>query len=78
MEALFALVSLCDEVITVSNATAHIAGSLGKNQTVLCTNKTKWRWGDDFNPSHWYENCSLIRTDNDDNWEPVFSRIRAS
>ena len=36
LEAMLAVISLCDEIVTVSNVTAHLAGSMGKNVAFCC------------------------------------------
>jgi ADP-heptose:LPS heptosyltransferase len=59
MEGLAALIESCDAVLTVSNATAHLAGALGKKTYLLDSNKL-WFWNNrTTRQSLWYPSISV-------------------
>lgn len=64
MDGLAALICACDSVVTVSNATAHLAGALGAPTYVLNSNKL-WYWSNvRGNRSVWYPSVKLYARDN--------------
>ena len=60
INTLASLIALCDEVVTVSNVNAHLAGALGVQCTVVTRNHD-WRWGNEGSQCYWYNSVSLIR-----------------
>ena len=60
INTLAALIALCDEVVTVSNVNAHLAGALGVECTVVTRNHD-WRWGRQGMQCYWYDSVSLLR-----------------
>ncbi len=75
LEGLMAALNLCDEVITVSNATAHLAGAMGKKTKIMLSCKTDWRWHHSLSVSYWYKNCLLYRQRDFSNWENLFKTV---
>ena len=71
IEKLFALVSLCHKVVTVSNVTAHIAGSMDVNTTVLVNTGVIWCWQEQSKRSIWYPSCRLLRYDGNADWNKL-------
>jgi hypothetical protein len=64
IDGLSALICACDSVVTVSNATAHLAGALGVPTYVLNSNKL-WYWSNvRGNRSVWYPSVKLFARDN--------------
>jgi hypothetical protein len=61
LDGLAALIEACDEVVSIGNATAHLAGALGKKTTVLLPKAPSWRWLTEGNTSPWYGSVSLSR-----------------
>jgi hypothetical protein len=71
LDGLAALIEACDEVVSIGNATAHLAGALGKKTTVLLpklgikttNNKVMpgWRWLGQPDTCLWYNSVSLNR-----------------
>jgi len=78
MEKLFALVSLCQRVVTVSNVTAHIAGSLGVDTTVLVNTGVIWCWHEQGERSPWYPSCRILRSDVSTGWDKVLKEMDTS
>ena len=66
IDGLFSLVDSCDVIITISNVTAHIAGSLGKKTyLILPFNRgTIWYWQryKETNSSLWYPSVEIIQS----------------
>jgi Flp pilus assembly protein TadD len=61
LDGLAALIEACDEVVSIGNATAHLAGALGKKTTVLLPKAPSWRWLAEGEVSPWYREMSLCR-----------------
>ena len=79
LNGLFALVSICDFVITCSNVTAHIAGRLGI-KTYLITPKNFgniWYWNaDNEGFSKWYPSVQIFRQTTDGAWSKEIKKIK--
>ena len=72
IDALAALVSACDLVITVSNSTAHLAAALGKPVVILLAHHTPlWYWHLGSLSSPWYPTATLLRQPTPGDWDPV-------
>jgi ADP-heptose:LPS heptosyltransferase len=64
LEGVAATMSLCDVVVSVSNANVHIAGAMGKPTYVLDANKL-WYWNQKRGrTSLWYPSVKLFPRDN--------------
>jgi tetratricopeptide (TPR) repeat protein len=78
IEDLFSLVSLCDFVISVSNSTVHIAGSIDKTCYQLLPyhqSDFSWYWHDD-EKSIWYPSVTNIRQTKMNSWrDPIESLV---
>jgi tetratricopeptide (TPR) repeat protein len=63
IDALAALITACDAVVTVSNTTAHLAGALGKPTWVLVPYGFRriWYWFSDRADSPWYPHMQVRR-----------------
>jgi tetratricopeptide (TPR) repeat protein len=78
INSLAALISLCDEVITCSNVTAHIAGRLGV-KTYLMVPKSFgniWYWNSISNYSKWYPSVKIFRQEIDGDWSHLIEKIK--
>lgn len=66
LDLLSAQISSLDAVITVSNSTAHLAGSLGISTTVALSDAAPplWHWGSHGLTTPWYNSVKLIRFPN--------------
>jgi len=66
IDGLFSLVDSCDVVITISNVTAHIAGSLGKKTYLILAHGRGWFWYwmkyRETNTSLWYPSIEIIQS----------------
>ncbi len=65
-----AQIAALDQVITVSNSTAHMAGALGVKTDVLLPKARglMWHWFDGTASSPWYPSLTLLRQDSDGDW----------
>ena len=78
---LSALISICDEVITCSNITAHLAGSLGI-QTSLLLPKAKgklWYWHESQiinGRSLWYPSVRVFNQETQGDWDDVIKKLK--
>jgi tetratricopeptide (TPR) repeat protein len=62
LDGLAALIEACDEVVSIGNATAHLAGALGKKTTVLLPKAPSWRWLLSGSETPWYRSVMIDRT----------------
>lgn len=71
VDAMAAQIMAMDEVITIQNATAHLAGALGAPTTLLLSAASDWRWGIHERKGAWYGSVQIIRQKQPLNWPPV-------
>ena len=70
-----ALIELCDLVISVDTAVAHLAGALGKSLWLLLPFAPDWRWLLDREDSPWYPTAKLFRQTAIGDWTQPIERI---
>lgn len=75
LDGLAALISACDEVITIDNSTAHFAGALGVSTRLLLPISCDWRWGRSDTRSYWYESVQIYRQVKDGAWDHPLQQI---
>jgi tetratricopeptide (TPR) repeat protein len=77
IDGLAALIAACDLVVTVSNATAHLAGALGKPAWVLVPhgNARLWYWFKEGESSPWYPDVRLRRQSLGQPWAELISAV---
>lgn len=81
LDGLTALINACDFVVTTSNITAHLAGSIGKKTYLLCPKKylggRLWYWTRDFkrNKTPWYDSIEIIEVDGN-SWAKAINKIK--
>ena len=86
LDGLAALIGACDEVVSIGNATAHLAGALGQKTTVLLPvpgmrsihNRANpgWRWLASGDESPWYKNMVVLRNTTVDTWVPLLTQLK--
>ena len=74
-EDLVALINSCDLILTISNTTAHLAGSIGKITYLLLSKYSLWYWLRSRQHSLWYPNVKLFRQTKQGEWQDVIDRV---
>lgn len=74
LDELAALMKALDAVVTVSNASAHLAAALGCPTFVLLPWCSEWRWFLDRATSPWYSAARLVRQTAPGDWTPALER----
>ena len=77
INGLLKLISRCDLIITISNITVHLAGSMGVPTILLCpkSHGKLWYWFEDKNYSQFYPSVQIIRQEKDRCWKKEFETI---
>jgi hypothetical protein len=76
LEGLAGLIEACDEVVSVGNATAHLAGALGKRTYVLLPYVAGWRWLHEGERCPWYDSVTLLRQGQRGQWSHALNLMR--
>lgn len=74
-----ALISACDNIVTISTAAAHIAGALGKNVLLMLPHSQGryWYWQAARNDALWYPNVRIFRQPAPGDWAAVIENVCA-
>ena len=78
IDGLASLIDACDYVVSVSNTTVHIAGSIGK-ETYLMLPQGKgrlWYWSKEEEQSIWYKSVQVVEQTEMGNWYHVIETIK--
>lgn len=73
-----AKVAALDLVVSVDNATVHIAGALGRPVFALLASPADWRWMTERGDTPWYPTVRLFRQPAPGQWTVVFERAAAA
>jgi tetratricopeptide (TPR) repeat protein len=73
-----AVLALCDLLITVDTAPAHLAGAMGRPVWVLVPFAPDWRWTLDGETTPWYPSARVFRQWALGDWDAVISRVAAA
>jgi tetratricopeptide (TPR) repeat protein len=78
IEGLASLICCCNEVYSISNTTAHLAGALGRNVNVLLPfnhQANTWYWiKDSLNKSLWYRGVNIIEAKRNKPLDTILSK----
>jgi tetratricopeptide (TPR) repeat protein len=77
IDGVLALISRCDLVISIGNATVHFAGALGVQTVALLPFFPGWRWLSEAESSLWYRSVTLLRQDAVGRWEAALGNLEA-
>jgi tetratricopeptide (TPR) repeat protein len=70
-----AVLALCDLLITVDTAPAHLAGAMGRPVWVLVPFAPDWRWTLDGETTPWYPTARVFRQSALADWNAVIARV---
>jgi hypothetical protein len=73
-----AVLALCDLLITVDTAPAHLAGAMGRPVWVLVPFAPDWRWMLDGEKTPWYPAARVFRQSSLGDWNAVIARVAAA
>ena len=76
LDGLAALISCCDLVVSVSNATAHLSGALGRPTWLPLHQVPHWPWGLAGERSAWYPGLRLFRQRSAGCWREPLEEVR--
>ena len=68
LDGLAALISACDNIVSVTNTTVHLASVLGVHTHALIPFAPDWRWGRESQSSYWYNAPTLHRQNKINDW----------
>ena len=74
IDGLASLIMACDQVVSTTNVTVHLAGAIGTKVLALLPFSPRWIWGTG-SESFWYDSVSPIRQKTFGNWEDVLHSI---
>ena len=79
LEAVVALISLCDRVVTISNVTAHLSGAQGVDTLLMVPGTTMhrhWYWHANQGRSLWYPTVRVHTQSVIGRWQKVLGQVR--
>jgi len=76
IDGLASLIMSCDEVVTTTNSTVHLAGALGANVKVLLPFSPGWIWGREGSDSYWYDTVLPHKQSNAGDWSDVLRCLK--
>lgn len=65
-----------DEVLTIQNSSAHLAGALGIPTQLFLPTYGSWHWGNGDTPNYWYESVTLHRQQPGQKWKSLINEVR--
>ena len=75
IDGLASLISACDQIVSTTNITVHLAGALGEKVTALLPFSPRWIWGDG-SESFWYESVTPLKQNFHNNWNDILDNLR--
>jgi tetratricopeptide (TPR) repeat protein len=73
-----AVLALCDLIISVDTAPAHLGGAMGRPVWVLVPFAPDWRWMLEGETTPWYPTARLFRQHSPGDWDAVIARVAAA
>jgi tetratricopeptide (TPR) repeat protein len=78
LDGFAAQIAALDLVISVDNATVHMAGGIGIPVWTLLPFACDWRWMQDFEDTPWYKTMRLFRQSKPGDWDGVFLQVESN
>ena len=78
IDGLAALIMACDKVVSIDNATVHLAGALGAKTKILLPFNSNWQWGISGSSSYWYDSVELYRQKSAGDWKHVLEHLKSN
>ena len=77
IDGLASLIDACDFVVSVSNTTVHIAGSIGKKTYLMLPNNRGklWYWSKENAQSIWYKSIEIFERNISESWKNLIQKI---
>tara|TARA_B110000503_G_scaffold141733_1_gene236140 strand:- start:183 stop:1889 length:1707 start_codon:yes stop_codon:yes gene_type:complete len=69
------LILACDQIFSIDNAAAHLAGALGAKTKLLLPFRHDWRWGDEQTDCYWYGAIKIYKQKQFGDWSDVLNRL---
>ena len=76
LDGLTALIEACDHIVSIDGITAHLAGALGKNSSILLPYSANWRWGHESEDSYWHSSLRLLRQKRISDWSFPLEKLK--
>ena len=78
IDGLAALISACDQVVSVDNTTVFLAAALGIKTSVLLPFSCDWRWGIGKTNSHWHSSIKLYQQAKLSDWSAPLKKLKTA
>jgi tetratricopeptide (TPR) repeat protein len=76
IDGLASLIMACDQIVSTTNATVHLAGALGAKVTALLPFSPRWIWGTG-SEILWYDSVTPLKQKSPCNWDNVLASLRS-
>tara|TARA_B100000925_G_C21994554_1_gene468311 strand:+ start:173 stop:1750 length:1578 start_codon:yes stop_codon:yes gene_type:complete len=76
IDGLSSLICACDSVVTIDNATVHLAGSLGKDTKLILPQNSGTLWSENDKFSYWYQSVQIYRQKKLGDWGTVLKELK--
>ena len=76
IDGLASLIMACDQIVSTTNATVHLAGALGAKVTALLPFSPRWIWGTG-SENFWYDSVTPLKQKSHHNWGNVLENLRS-
>ena len=70
------IINCCDDIVSIDNVTAVLAGAIGANCHLLLQSNSHWYWGINDNTSYWLPSLKLYRQKNLKSWKETLESIK--
>ena len=72
-----AQIAAVDHVVSISNASVHLAGALGVPCSVIVGDNPPWHWSLEGDTSSWYGSLKIFRRKSGEDWQGVLETVAA-